>query len=55
MAVCSTSTVTSPMLRLLFSPLKLFPRDQGWETQYPQCTLFSPGRHGNPKTQGGHE
>lgn len=53
MAVCLTSTVTSALLLLLFFSLslssKLFPCDQGWETQYPQCTLFSPGRHGNTK------
>lgn len=51
MAVCLTSTVTSPLLLLL----PLLPCDQGWETQYSQCAVFSPGRHGNPKTRGGRE
>ena len=57
MAVCLTSTVTSSLLLLLFFPplSYLFPCDQGRETQYPRCALFSPGRHGNPKTRGGRE
>lgn len=54
MAVCLTSTVTSQLLLLFFSTY-LFPSDQGWETLYPRYALFSPGRHGNPKTQSGRE
>lgn len=57
MAVCLTSTLTSPppLLLFFFSTSTFSPCDRGWETRSRGCAVFSPGRPGNPKTRGGCE